>query len=69
MDNMKCLTGDARTAADALLDAIAADGRLEFLCTNEDRDFIANCQKTRHIHWPVAWLGILRNIATTLEID
>lgn len=64
---MKCLIGDARTAADALLDAIAADGRLEFICTNEDRDFIANCQATRHIHWPAEWLPRLRDIAEILE--
>jgi len=66
---MKYLIGDARTAADALLDAIAADGRLEFICTNEDRDFIANCQKTRHIHWPAEWLLRLRDIAEILEFS
>jgi len=66
---MDCLTGCDRKYADLLLDAIISDGRLEYLCTNDDCLFVENCQKTRHIHWPVAWLGILRNIATTLDID
>lgn len=66
---MDCLVGQERAEADSLLAAIVSDGRLEYLCTNEDVSFIENCQSTRHIHWPGAWLAILRNIATTLGIE
>lgn len=63
---MQTLVGKDREEADRLLEAIAADGRLEFIGTNEDRDFVENCQKVRHIHWPVEWLERLRDIAEQL---
>lgn len=63
---MQTLAGKDREEADRILEAIEADGRLEFLGTNEDRDFIENCQKVRHIHWPVEWLERLRDIAEQL---
>lgn len=66
---MDCLTGNERTEADLLLAAIVEDGRLEYLCTNDDCSFIENCQNTKHIHWPTAWLETLRGIAATLGIE
>jgi len=63
---MQTLVGNDREEADRLLRDIVADGRLEFLGTNEDRDFVENCKNARHIHWPVEWLERLRDIAEQL---
>ena len=59
---MNCLLGSDRDLADKLLSEIADDPRLEFLATNDDRDFIANAIKCRHIHWPTSWLEALQGI-------
>ncbi len=66
---MNCLIGTDRKEADRLLSAIVEDGRLEFIGTNEDRDFVENCQKMRHIHWPVEWLAKLGDIATLMDLE
>lgn len=66
---MECLTGESRAESERLLDAILDDGRLEFLCTNDEIDFVANCRNTRHIHWPVEWLSRLQDVAATLELE
>ena len=66
---MKCLLGSELKQAQRLLDNILADERLEFLTTNEDRDFVSNCQKCRHIHWPTLWLERLEEIHEKLSYD
>lgn len=62
MSERECLSGADRKKAELLLSEIEDDGKLEFLGTNEDRDFIANCQKCRHLHWPGFWLDRLQEI-------
>jgi hypothetical protein len=59
---MNCLIGIDRELADSLLAEIADNPNLEFLGTNEERDFVANAMKRRHIHWPVLWLETLQDI-------
>jgi hypothetical protein len=63
---MKSLVGHDRDLADRLLEKIQNAGTLEFVGTNEDRDFVDNCQRMRHIHWPLEWLRKLSEISDKL---
>ena len=57
-----CLAGPERKRAEDLLSDVIEDGRLEFICSNEDRDFVENCRKCLHLHWPLFWLDRLNDI-------
>ncbi len=59
---MKSLQGKQLEQAHHMLADLVSDPRLEFVATNDERDFVANCQKCRHIHWPELWLERLGEI-------
>ena len=63
---MDCMSNETREEAINILAMIGGDESFEFRGTNEDRDFVANCVKSFHVHWPVQWIDRLRDIADRL---
>lgn len=64
---MDCIIGNDRDEADRLLTQILEDGRVEYLGTSDDIEFIEHCSQSIHIHWPRLWLDKLRELWSMLN--
>ena len=63
---MQTMTPDQYKSYRGILESILEDGRVEFLLTNDERDFLQNAKKQTHIHWPISWAEKLDDIAEKL---
>jgi hypothetical protein len=64
--NLPLMNPDQHNDYKHLFYNLVDDPRVEFLLTNDERDFLANLKKTTHIHWPIAYAEKLDAIADKL---